>query len=132
MTTLAPSFLICSSLFLQVTRTTIKSRTGSKFGRIGQGTYELAVLERLEKSPWTYNGRNVVTTLVPSFLNGSSSFLQITRPTMKAWMGLNFGKIPSLTSELAALERQKINELCCDHSSSFIFDWIFFILAGNK
>ena len=48
-----------------------------------------------------------MTILVPSFLDGSSSFLQITRPTIKAWMGLNLGKIPSLTSELAALERQK-------------------------
>ena len=51
MTTLAPPFLIGSSLFLQVTRTTIKSRMGSKFGKIGQGTYELAALERQEKSP---------------------------------------------------------------------------------
>ena len=51
MTTLAPLFLICSSLFLQVTRTTIKSGMGSKFGRIRQGTYELVALERLEKSP---------------------------------------------------------------------------------
>ena len=50
MTTLATSFLI-GSLFLQVTRTTIKSRKGSKFGKIGPGTYELAALERLEKSP---------------------------------------------------------------------------------
>ena len=48
MTTLAPSFLIGSSLLLQVTRTTIISRMGSKFG---PGTYELAALERLEKSP---------------------------------------------------------------------------------
>ena len=48
-----------------------------------------------------------MTTLVPSFLNGSSSFLQITRPTIKACMSFNFGKIPSLTSELAAIERQK-------------------------
>ena len=51
MNTLAPSFLICSSLFLQVTRTTIISRMGSKFGRIRTGTYELAALERLEKNP---------------------------------------------------------------------------------
>ena len=51
MTTLALSFLIGSSLFLQVTRTIIKSCMGSKFGKIGPGTYELAVLERLEKSP---------------------------------------------------------------------------------
>ena len=48
-----------------------------------------------------------MTTLDPSFLDGSSSFLQITRLTIKAWMGLNFRKIPSLTLELAALERQK-------------------------
>ena len=94
MTTLAPSFLIGSSLFLQVTRTTIKSRIGFKFGKIGPGTYELAALERLEKSPYTYSGRNVVTTLVPSFLDGSSSLLQVTRQTIKARMSLNFGKIP--------------------------------------
>ena len=48
-----------------------------------------------------------MTTLVPSFLDGYSSFLQVTRPTIKDWMSLNFGKIPSLTSELAALERPK-------------------------
>ena len=48
-----------------------------------------------------------MTTLVPSFLDGSSSFLQITRPTIKARISLSFGKIPSLTSELAALEHQK-------------------------
>ena len=48
-----------------------------------------------------------MTTLVPSFLDGSSSFLQLTRPTIKAWMGLIFGKIPSLTSELTAFEHQK-------------------------
>ena len=51
MTPLAPSFLICSSLFLQVTSTTIKSSMGSEFGRIRPGTYELAALERLEKTP---------------------------------------------------------------------------------
>ena len=48
-----------------------------------------------------------MTTLVLSILNGSSSFLHIIRTTIKAWMGLNFGKISLLTSALAALERQK-------------------------
>ena len=48
-----------------------------------------------------------MTTLVQSFLDGFSSFLQVTSPTIEAWMSLNFGKIPSLTSELAALERLK-------------------------
>ena len=51
MTTLATSFLIGSSLFLQVTRTTIISQMGSNFDKIGPGTYELAALECLEKSP---------------------------------------------------------------------------------
>ena len=50
MTTLAPSFLIGSSLFLQVTRTTIKSWMGSKLGSIRRRTYELAALERLKNS----------------------------------------------------------------------------------
>ena len=84
MTTLTPSFLIGSSLFLQVTRTVIKSWMGSKLGSIRLRTYELAALERLEKSPLTYNGRKVVTILVPSFSSGSSSLLQVTRSTIKA------------------------------------------------
>ena len=90
--TLAPSFLIGSSSYLQVTRTSITSRTSSKFGQIGQRTAELAALERLEKSPYTYNGRNLVNTLKPSFLIGSSSFLQVSRTCMKAWMSSNFSK----------------------------------------
>ena len=48
-----------------------------------------------------------MTTLVQSFLDGSCSFLQITRPTIKVWTSLNFGKILSLTLELAALKRLK-------------------------
>ena len=48
-----------------------------------------------------------MTTLVPSFSNGSSLFLQVTRSAIKAWIGLKFGKIPSLTLELAAIERVK-------------------------
>ena len=49
--TLAPLFLIGSSLYLQVTRLSITFRTSSKFGQIGTRTAELAALERLEKSP---------------------------------------------------------------------------------
>ena len=48
-----------------------------------------------------------MTTLVLSILNGSSLFLRTIRTTIKAWMSLNFSKIPLLTSELAAIERQK-------------------------
>ena len=49
--TLAPLFLIGSSSFLQVRRTTIQSRPGSKFDKIGTWTAELAALGRLKKSP---------------------------------------------------------------------------------
>ena len=83
-TALVSTFLIGSSSFFQVSRTLIKDWMSLKFCRIPPRTYELAALEHLEKSPKTNNGRNVVTTLVLSFLNGSSLFLQIRRTTIKA------------------------------------------------
>ena len=46
-----------------------------------------------------------MTSLVHSILNVSSSYLQIRRTTIKAWISLNFVKIPSLIMELAALEQ---------------------------
>ena len=50
---------------------------------------------------------NLVSTLAPSFYIGSSSFLQIKRTTIRAWMSSNYGGIPPLTSEIAALEHLK-------------------------
>ena len=41
-----------------------------------------------------------MTTLVHPFLNGSSSFVQITRVTNKAWISLNFDQIASPSSFL--------------------------------
>ena len=87
--TLAPSFLIGSSSYLQVTRTSIMSRTSSNFSQIRPWTAELAALERLKKVPLTYNGENLVSTLASSFLTGSSTFMQVTRTTIKAWMSSN-------------------------------------------
>ena len=48
---------------------------------------------------------NVVTTLVPSFLTGSSSFLQTTKKPIIYRMGLKFCRIGLGTYELHALER---------------------------
>ena len=45
---LASTFLIGFLSFLQATGKPIISRMGSKFSRIGPGTYELPALERLE------------------------------------------------------------------------------------
>ena len=66
-TNLAPLLLIGSSSLLKIARTTIKYRIGSKFCQIRPPAAELAALERQETFPYTYNGRNVATTLVPSF-----------------------------------------------------------------
>ena len=51
------------------------------------------------------------------------------RTCIKAWMSLNFGQIPPLTTELAALERLKNR---CHHLISVDIDPIFFKLAGIK
>ena len=70
---------------------------------------------------------------MPSFLIGSSSFLQVTRTTIKACMSLNFGGILPLTAELAALERLKktIYKLVSTLAPSFLFGSSSFF-AGNK
>ena len=81
---LAPLFLIGSSLFLQVTRTTITSRMSSNFGQIRSGTTEKAALERLGK--YTFNGRHVVANQLPSFLTRCSSFLQVSLACINAYM----------------------------------------------
>ena len=98
-TTLAPSFL-------QAKKTPIKSRMGSKFGRIRSGTNELPALERL-KNPHRLIMRNVVTSLLLSILNRSSSYLQIRRTTVEAWMSLNFVKFSTPFMEFAVLEHLK-------------------------
>ena len=84
MSTLAPSFLIRSSSYLQVTRTSITSQTSSKFCQIGPRTAELAALERIKKIPNTYNGENDVITFSPLFLIGSFSYLQVMRTCIGA------------------------------------------------
>ena len=50
-----------------------------------------------------------MTTLVLLILNGSSLFLQTKMTTIKAWMSLNFVKIPSPFMELALLDHLKID-----------------------
>ena len=95
--TLAPSFLIGSSSYLQVTRTSIISLKSLNFSQILPRTAELAAFERLKKFPLTYYGEKLGCILAHSFLIGSSSFLQVTRTTIKAWISSNFCGIPLLT-----------------------------------
>ena len=71
MTTLAPSFLIGTCSFLQVTRTTIKSRMSSKFSQIQPLTLELDALDQLKKS-FTYL-RTIQNILMTCWLSGERS-----------------------------------------------------------
>ena len=72
--------------------TTLKSGQSSNLWQIRPRAMELAALERIKKFPYTYNGRNLMNTLAPSFLSGSSLFLQVTGTCVTAWMSLNFDK----------------------------------------
>ena len=94
MNTLAPSFLIRSSSFLQVTMTCMQAWMISNFDQIPPPTPELSALARLKKLMY-----NVVNTLAPSFLIGSSSFLQEMRTTIKSWTSSKFKQIGPWTAE---------------------------------
>ena len=53
------------------------------------------------------NHNILVSNLAPSFLIGSSSYLQVTRKTIISGTSLKFGQIRPMTAELAALEHLK-------------------------
>ena len=65
---------------------------------------------------------NVVSTLAPLFLIGSSSHWQVTRTSITSRTSSNFGQIGLRTVELAALERlEKIRiDLHCIMHQSFV------------
>ena len=73
-----------------------------------------------------------MNTPAPSFFIESSSFLQVAKTCIHAWVNLNFDQIPPPTTGIAALERQKIKVKYCEHSSAFMFDSMLFILKSNK
>ena len=72
--------------------TCMGARRSSKFSQIRPPTAELGALERLKKSPWTYNGENGVATFSRLFLIRSISYLQVTMTYMRAWMSLNLAR----------------------------------------
>ena len=48
-------------------------------------------------------------------------------------LGFGLDRIRTLVSMATDISHRVIQwGKSCDHSSSFIFDWLFFILAGNK
>ena len=64
--------------------TTLKSGQSSNLRQIRPRALELAAIEHIENFPKTYNVRSLVNTLAPSFLIGSSLFLQVTRTCVTA------------------------------------------------
>ena len=75
-----------------------------------------------------------MTTLKLSILNGSSSFLHTIRTTIKAWMSLNFVKIPSHILELAPLEHLEklMNDVVTTLAHSFLIGSSSFLQATSK
>ena len=96
--TFSQLILIRSFLYLQATMTCMGARRSSKFSQIRPPTADLAALERLKKSPLTYNGKNGVATFSWLFLIGSITYLQVAMTYMRAWMSLKFGQIRLLVS----------------------------------
>ena len=55
---------------------------------------------------------NVVDTLVPSFLIGSFSFLQVTSTIIKSLMSLKFGQIQILVNDHNKVRFNKNDQQC--------------------
>ena len=119
---------------LAVTRTAIKSQTSSNSGWIESVTSQLCAL--VGELNFQYTNYDV-STFSRLFLIRFFLYLQVTRTCIKSRRSLTLGQIGPLTMELATLERLKFSHRLimgkwCLQASSFIFDRIFFKLAGNQ
>ena len=99
--TLAPSILIGSSSYLEATKIAITSWMSLNFSQIRPLIIELSALDCVKNQKSIFS---VVATLAPSFLFGSSLFLEVTRTAITSRMSSNFNQIRPLTAELSALE----------------------------
>ena len=82
----------------------------SKFGQIRLLTMELAALELQKKNPHRFiigEKRRCHFSLL--FLIESFSYLPVMMTYIRAWMSSKFGQIRPRTTELAGLERLKID-----------------------
>ena len=91
-------FFIRSFLYLQVTRTCIKSRTSSNFCQIGPQTTPMSVPIDFEWGKWCLHLFSVT-------MKQTSSNLQEMRTGIKSRTGSNFGRICPVILELPALQR---------------------------
>ena len=84
----------------------MKASMSSNFSQIPPPTLELSALARLKNFCI-----NVVNTIAPSFLIDSSSFLQVTRTSIKSCKSSKFDQIRPWDAESPALERYQIKSL---------------------
>ena len=89
--------------------TCMRARMSSILGPIGLPTVELAALERLKNSPYTYIGKkNWCCSFFSATLNQILFILAGKDDTYKSlYISFKFGQIRSWTTELAALEHLK-------------------------
>ena len=123
MATLVPSLLTRSSSFLTDIEDMHKCLNVFEFQQDLAADYGIICPWASERSTF-----NLVAILAPFFFIRSSSFLQVTRTTIRSRKSLNFSQIRSRTVELAALECLEkfpieLNWESCGHPSTlFGFD----------
>ena len=138
-------FLIWSFSYLQVTRTYISAWISSNFAQIPLLTTELAALERLknwcrhffsgaiDQIHFKFVGNEDMHNISNDPKVRSFWYLQVMRTYIKAWTSSNFGQIPLLTWEFAALERLK--NWCCHflaHLSRRLTRWAYSIAMVRR
>ena len=105
--------------------TCTRPRRSLKFSQIGPPTAELAALECLKKSPYTYDGKNGVATFSQLFMIGSISYLQVTMTYMRAQTSSKFGQIrllvPMATDRVIMEKTVLPLFLSCFSSRSFLY-----------
>ena len=84
--------------------------------------------------PWVFGKwlLSVVNTLVPTFLIKSSSFFHVTRTATRQGWVRNSARFNHGLRSYLPLSIWKTAVKCCQHSSTYIFEQIFFILSCNK
>ena len=78
---------------------------------------------------WTFSNSNIAATSGPIV---TKFYLNHHWGEGKAALGFWPDRIGTLVSMAMDSSNRVIMGKCCEHSSAFIFDQIFFILAGNE
>ena len=99
-----PYMNISASSRLIATKFYLKHHWGGGKAKLGFWPDKIGTLVSMATDSFhSYNGENLVSTLAPSFLFRSSSYLQLRRTIIISRTSSNFGQIQPRTAELASL-----------------------------